>query len=142
MVEFVDCDVVDGSRRGHAAGGRTRKETERPMTIDVHVRHLHVTPEDLEHARRRVELALDRWADRITEVGVEMSDTNGRRGGPDKHVRVHALLDGRATIRAEDTDASLDVAVDRATTRLKAGVRHHAERHSREERRRQTRAAG
>lgn len=107
------------------------------MTIDVHVRHLHVTPEELEHARRRAELALDRWSDRISAVTVELSDTNGRRGGPDKHVRVQAVLDRRITIRAEDTAVDLEVAVDKATTRLKAGVRHHAERYSREERRRQ-----
>jgi ribosomal subunit interface protein len=105
------------------------------MEIEVHARNLHVSPEELEHAKKRVLLALDRWEGRLSHVGVELTDENGKRGGVDKHVRIHARVDERTTLRAEDVDADLGTAIDKATTRLKTVVRHHLERTSREERR-------
>lgn len=107
------------------------------MDVDVRARNLHVTPEELDHAKTRMAYALDRFEDRVTEASVELSDTNGHRGGLDKQVRLHVRLDGRDSVRAEDTDTNLLAAIDKATTRLKAGVAHHLERHSRESHRRE-----
>jgi ribosomal subunit interface protein len=107
------------------------------MRIEVHGRNLTLGDDMKEHARRRVEQALDRWADRIVAVVVDVSDANGPRGGADKTVRVRADVEGPGEVVAEDVAADVAAAIDLATTRLKAGVSRFLQRRSREEKRRQ-----
>ena len=54
------------------------------MKIEVRFRDLESSEALKSHAVRRVEMSLDRFADELTEVVVQLSDVNGPKGGLDK----------------------------------------------------------
>ena len=70
------------------------------------------------YTERRLRFALACAAERIRRVEVGLYDINGPRGGIDKRCRIRAALAGLDAIVAEDTQADLYLAIDRASARL------------------------
>jgi len=62
------------------------------MEIEVRFRDLKASEALRHHTVRRLEMALDRFADELTRVVVRLSDVNGPKGGVDK--RCHLTLKG------------------------------------------------
>ena len=96
------------------------------MRLDIRTRNLDLTLDErtqlLAHAERRLRFGLSRFADRLARVTARLEDVNGPRGGVDKRVTVTVLLHPRGEVRVEETDAALEVAVDRAADRAGAAV--------------------
>lgn len=88
------------------------------MRIEFRVRRFPLTPALRSHAERRLHFALGRFGRRVRSVVVRFEDVNGPRGGPDKLCRLSLQESGGAPLQAEDVDADLYVAVDRAADRL------------------------
>lgn len=74
------------------------------------------------HAERRLRFALDRARDAIRTVRMTLSDVNGPRGGRDKRCIVRVCLPRHREVVVEDTDVSLQVAIDRAVGRLEQRI--------------------
>lgn len=64
----------------------------------------------------------------IGRVIVRFSDTNGHRGGVDKRCQIDVGLRPSGSVRSEDTDADLGVAVNRAADRVARAVARVLER--------------
>ena len=89
------------------------------MELQVRGHGRPITPSLIDHTRRRVRYALDRFAPELRRVDVRLSDLNGPRGGVDQRCRVSLILEHSGPeIVAEDTDESMEVAIDRATKRV------------------------
>jgi ribosome hibernation promoting factor len=87
------------------------------MQIDIQARHFSLTGALRNHAERRLRFALTCCKDHIQRVVMRLSDTNGPRGGVDKHCHLQVVLAGLPDVVIEDTEADLYVAINRATDR-------------------------
>ncbi len=96
------------------------------MTILIQDRNADLPPAELELARRRIQFALTRFADRLRRVRVRIVDINADRGGLDKRCHIELDLSPRGKLRVEATDLSAEAAVslaaDRAARRLKEEI--------------------
>jgi ribosomal subunit interface protein len=93
------------------------------------------------HVERRLSFALGRFGDRVGRVMVRFSDINGHRGGVDKRCQIDVDLLLVRGVRAEDTDADLFIAVDRAADRAARSIARAMERDRRLAAPRQSRGA-
>jgi len=99
------------------------------MQLDVRTRGLPHPDWYRGHARRRLGLALGRFADRIAQVDVALEDVNGPRGGVDKRCTLRALLRrGGPPLVVRNLDRHLSVAIDLAADRLARSVVRAIER--------------
>lgn len=74
-------------------------------------------------ARRRLEFALGRFANRVRSLRVRLTDVNGPRGGLDKKCLITVRLTRpRRVIVIEDVDADERAAVSRTVERLARAV--------------------
>lgn len=87
------------------------------MQIDIQTRNFSLTDALQNHARRRLHFALSRCSDPIQRVVMQLSDTNGPRGGIDKRCHLRLVLDGMPDVIIEDIEADLYTAIDRACSR-------------------------
>ncbi len=87
------------------------------MQIDIQARHFSLTDALRNHAERRLRFALTCCKDHIQRVVVRLSDTNGPRGGIDKHCHVQVVVAGTSDVVIEDTEADLYLAINRAMER-------------------------
>jgi len=87
------------------------------MQIEIHDQDFLLTAELHTHVRRRLQFALSRFQDQVSRVTVRLSDSNGPKGGLDKHCHLQLRLRGLPDIVVKDTEADLYVAVDRAVQR-------------------------
>lgn len=98
------------------------------MKIEVSGNGVNVTPAMRERVLHRLHLALGRFANRINEVVVRLTDVNGPRGGVDVHCRMR--------VRGKDTEGlcttALSVnperAINEATARMRRVIRRAIER--------------
>lgn len=97
------------------------------MKLQVRGSNVDVTEVLRAHVTRRLRFALGRFEDRIGRVLVRFTDVNGERGGADKRCRIEVALRPR-TVRVDDTDADLFVAVDHAAGRVSRSVARALER--------------
>lgn len=100
------------------------------MQISISGDHL-VGATDLgEYVERRLSFALGRFAPAIAHVSVGVRDSNGPRGGNDKHCQIVIKLRtaGSKSITVDDTDADLRAAVTRASNRAGRCVARAIER--------------
>jgi ribosome-associated translation inhibitor RaiA len=75
--------------------------------------------------QRDVEVALERYSDRISRVEVHVSDENGaKRGEEDKRCMMEARLEGRSPMAVTSHGASVDVAVHSAAAKLSRLIEH------------------
>jgi ribosome hibernation promoting factor len=87
------------------------------VNIETRTRGFSLTPGLRAHVERRLELALDRYAERVARVRVVVSDVNGPRGGEDKACRVEVRLRGGGAVRAAAADADAYAAICAAAHR-------------------------
>ena len=84
---------------------------------------------------RHLHYALARFGLLVRKVTVVTQDTNGPRGGVDKHCRMSAELSGAGGIHVEDVSDSWESCLSQAAKRLGRAVTRVAERRSRGDRR-------
>ena len=101
---------------------------ENTMKIQIAKRNVDVNEALRAHVARRLAFALGRFGDRIGRVIVRFSDINGHRGGVDKRCQIDVDLLPVRAVRAEDTDADLFAAVDRAADRAARSIARAIER--------------
>ena len=87
------------------------------MQIDIQARNFSLTEALRSHAERRLRFALTCCNDHIQRVLMRLSDINGPRGGADKRCHLPVVLAGLPDVVVDDIEASLYVAIDRATNR-------------------------
>jgi ribosomal subunit interface protein len=98
------------------------------VKIEMRTHGFPATPGLREHVARRLEFALDRFADRIARVRVALADVNGPRGGEDKSCRIEVRLRGGRAVRATAVHADAYAAIDGAAHRVAHGVSRAIER--------------
>jgi len=98
------------------------------MQIQIRARHVEVTEVLHAQVERRLGFALGRFGARIGRVVIRFSDTNGHRGGGDKRCQIDVGLRPSGSVRVEDTDADLGVAVAHAADRVARTVARVLER--------------
>ena len=96
------------------------------MRIEVRGLRLKATNAIVMHIQRRLGFALERFGERVRDVGVRFEDVNGPRGGQDKQCRIYAALAPRGQLTITETDRDLYSAVTHSATRLKRVVRQFA----------------
>lgn len=93
--------------------------------MNVHVHALNIDRSDTlsQHVRDRIYNALERFSQRVRQVRVRLSDTNGPKGGEDMHCQLQVDVMGCGLLIVEHTDTDVYHAVDQAADRLKRSVR-------------------
>lgn len=87
------------------------------MRVEIKTSGFDLTDGLRDHARRRLEFALD-WAGHdVRSVSIRLSDINGPRGGKDKRCQIRIPLPGNRGVVIQDTESDLYVAIDLAAER-------------------------
>lgn len=92
------------------------------MSITLVDRSGVLTLEFREFAERRLWFALSRFSPRIQKIAVLVTDTNGPRGGVDKHCRITVKLNSSKEVILNDQDADLATCLARAAERVGRAV--------------------
>jgi ribosomal subunit interface protein len=100
---------------------------EAKMKIQIRGRNVELTKVLRARAERRLGFALSRFGERIGQVLLRFSDTNGPRGDIDKRCQIDVGLKPKS-VRVEHTDADLFLALDRAADRASRSVARALER--------------
>jgi len=91
------------------------------MSIEIRSKDFSVTDAIREHARRRMNFALNYFAiDRfrkVRRVVVRVGDLNGPKGGEDKFCRITAEV-GHGTVVVKDVNSNLYAAISHAARRF------------------------
>lgn len=82
------------------------------MQIQICSREVRVSQRLQAYIERRIRFALDRLAQRIRKIRVQLRDINGPRGGVDKSCRLTITLAPEATLVIENRSANAYAAVD------------------------------
>ena len=93
------------------------------MNIQIRTHNVEVSNLVRSHVERRLGFALGRFAERIDQVIVRLSDINGpNRNGVDKRCQIDVGLRPAASVRVEDTDVDWFTTVDGAAERASRSV--------------------
>lgn len=101
------------------------------MIIRVVSAPIRATAGFVDHVRSRLDLALDRFADRVDKVLVRVRGVNGARGpgrGPDKKCTIQAVVRGVDPITVEVRGEDFYAVADGAVHKLKRAVSHRIDR--------------
>ena len=98
------------------------------MHIDIQSRSHQVNGSLLEHVVQRVRHLLSDARDHVRNVKVRLFDVNGPLGSQDKRCVVQVKLNHLPLVVTEETQADLQVAVDRALNRAGRTVKRRLER--------------
>jgi putative sigma-54 modulation protein len=98
------------------------------MKLELRVRNVNLVDALRAYVGRRLRFALDRFDHSITRVTVTVDDLNGPRAGVDKHCQMQVDVVPSGTVRAEEKDADLYAAIDRAVRRLRESVSRQIQR--------------
>ena len=90
------------------------------MNITLVDSNIRTTPAMLTHVTSRLNTALDRFADRINEIRVQVIDTNGPRGGVDKVCAIQVHVAHLPLIVVTHAASDYYEAVSAAVQRIKA----------------------
>jgi ribosome-associated translation inhibitor RaiA len=96
--------------------------------MDIRLKRIAVGNAMKEQILAHLEAAFRRLSRRIRAVDVCLADTNGPRGGVDKHCRIAVQLHRGGTVRVGQSDADLLAALDLATDRVTHAVVRSLER--------------
>lgn len=106
------------------------------MLWNLHTNDVELNAELKEHLERRLLFALTRFAPKIRNVDVYLTDHNGPRGGIGKSCHIVVRLRGATDVVTKTVDAEWFVCIDRATNRIGQNVsrtiirqREHSSRH-------------
>lgn len=80
------------------------------------------------HARKSLEAALDRFAPRIADVSLRVSDDNGPRGGVDQTCALAVRLVGGDDLHFRSVDSSPERCIHRLARRAADSLRRLVER--------------
>lgn len=92
------------------------------MQVEVQARGFALTEALHAHVVGRTGRALSHCESRIQKVAVRLFDTNGPRGGVDKHCMICAHLDDIPVVVVESCDEDMYAAVDSAARRAGLAV--------------------
>jgi putative sigma-54 modulation protein len=92
------------------------------MQIDIQARSFTLTKAIKNYAEQKLNSALAASEARLRKVVIRLSDTNGPRGGADKHCHIQVVLPGMPDVIIEDTEEDLYAAIDIATERASSAV--------------------
>jgi putative sigma-54 modulation protein len=98
------------------------------MNVTVSAKGMEVDAALREQAERRVRFGLGRFAPRLGKVRVRLEDVNGPRGGEDIRCQVDVRMVDGGRLLAEDLDADVRNAVDRAVDKASRAVARQLER--------------
>jgi ribosome-associated translation inhibitor RaiA len=98
------------------------------MRLNIYGRGVAADQSVRNRVERRLAFALGRFGMWIERATVRLSDSNGPRGGVDKHCRIVVDLRGHGAVVVEDADRDLNVAVDRACDRVGQAVGRRLEK--------------
>ncbi|XZE21017.1 hypothetical protein SH449x_000910 [Pirellulaceae bacterium SH449] len=89
------------------------------MQMCIHTHGIDLTDAIKRQTYQKLELALDRLENQISDISVTIYDTNGPfLGGVDKACRIEVRIRDQDPIIIEDIDEKVDVVIDRITDRL------------------------
>ena len=92
------------------------------MQIQIREREVRLNAQLRQHIERRIHFALERFAERIRKVQVQLRDVNGPRGGIDKNCQMTVYLEPGAPVVLQRTSASPYAAIaslaDKAATSI------------------------
>ena len=106
------------------------------MELELRQKDVAVEPSLHDLIAGHVQSALGRFADRIRGVSVQLADTNGQRGGVDKHCGIAVRLNDGKVIRAHDHNTHVIAAFYFALDRVAYAVSRTFQRRRRHESRR------
>ena len=86
------------------------------------------TEEVRNYLRKRLHVALHRFARHIDLVRVYLRDVNGPRGGPGMRCRMVVELHPRGRLIVAGTDCTTSGAIAAAASRVRLGVKRHVKR--------------
>jgi ribosomal subunit interface protein len=89
-----------------------------PMELEIRGQNIRIGDRLHEQVERQMNFALGQFDTWISGVTVHLEDINGPKGGVDKQCRVLVNLKGGKTLKIEDVDTDITVAVNRAADRL------------------------
>jgi putative sigma-54 modulation protein len=92
------------------------------MTVNVRIRDVANAGGLKEQIERKVGFATDRFAGRLIDVQVVVSDVNGPRGGPDKRCSIRGVLEGGRSVTVEDQGWNATTVVKRTVRRLGGSI--------------------
>lgn len=92
------------------------------MQLEIRQRGIKITDELRAQIRRRVELALDRFAHSIERVRIYLHDVNGPRGGLGTRCRIAVEMYRRGSVVVTGLDADVLTAVAQTAGRLKLAI--------------------
>jgi ribosomal subunit interface protein len=98
------------------------------MNVEISGQNMHVNEEMKSHVERQMEYALGQFETWISSVKVHLEDVNGPRHGVDKQCRVLVSIKSGRTIKVEDADVEMAIAVNRAADRLGQAVSREVDR--------------
>jgi putative sigma-54 modulation protein len=98
------------------------------MQVEIRGQKLYVDQATKEHVQRQMEFALGQFNSWITRATVHLEDVNGAKGGIDKQCRILVNFKGGKTIKIQDLDADMIVAINRAADRLGQAVAREVDR--------------
>lgn len=98
------------------------------MSLTMKFRGIEPGEEESSYIDRRLRFALGRFSGEITHARVRLSDTNGPRGGVDKHVKIQVTGPRLGHLVIEDCDSDVLTAIDRAADRAGRTVGRHLQR--------------
>ncbi len=98
------------------------------MEPKIHGQNISVGDHLDDHVRRQMEFALGQFDSWISSLDVHLEDVNGPKGGVDKQCRIVLGLKGGRTIKVQDIDVDMTVAINRAADRLSHVVSRETEK--------------
>jgi ribosome-associated translation inhibitor RaiA len=111
---------VDALRAARAGREDDQTQQENPVKIQVNTgAHIDGNEALASQVSAKVELALDRFSERITRVEVHLSDENGEKSGQlGQRCMLEARLEGRQPVAVTDHAATMEQAVQGAAEKL------------------------
>jgi len=95
------------------------------MKLEIRGRHIEITDSIREFIERRLAYALDRFAEKIRIVRLNVRDVNGSRGGVDKHCQLAVSFTYCSPITVEGRDSSVQGAIGRAAAKVRSLLARH-----------------
>jgi len=105
------------------------------MLIHTRAMGFALTDAILRHVETRVETALGPFSPWLLKATIRLEDVNADHGGDDKRCSIVVAIRRRGVVFAEDTNADLYVAVNKAVNRIRRSVRRVTKRHLARDRR-------
>ncbi len=92
------------------------------MIVSVTARGFKLKEPLYEHVLERLQHALARFEDHVEKVTVRIGDTERGTAGGETYCTLDARIAGVGSIRVEDQEETLHMAIERAAARLKQAV--------------------